>query len=72
MSDKTSKKKYDCLETDEFWTYAGRETDKIWLIYAYHRGTGEIAAYVWGGRGLKTAKKLGGRLERLGITYGHI
>ena len=33
-------KHYDCLEIDEFWTYVGRKTNKIWLIYAYHRETG--------------------------------
>jgi transposase-like protein len=30
---------YDRLETDEFWTYAG-EKNKVWLIYACHRGSG--------------------------------
>jgi IS1 family transposase len=63
---------YDCLEIDEFWTYVGRKSNKIWLIYAYHRGTGEIVAYVWGKRDLKTAKKLRRRLKRLGISYDYI
>jgi IS1 family transposase len=66
-----ARKHYDCLEIDEFWTYVGRKTNKVWLIYAYHRESGEIAAYVWGKRDLKTAKKLRRRLKRLGITYGH-
>jgi IS1 family transposase len=66
---KPARKHYDCLEIDEFWTYAGRKTNKLWLIYAYHRESGEIVAYVWGKRDLKTAKKLRGRLKRLGITY---
>jgi len=60
---------YDCLEIDEFWTYVGRKSNKVWLIYAYHRETGEIAAYVWGKRDLKTAQKLRRRLKRLKITY---
>jgi hypothetical protein len=47
---------YDRLEVDEFWTYAGKKKDKVWLIYAYHRESGEIAAFVWGKRDLKTAK----------------
>jgi hypothetical protein len=51
------KKRYGCLETDEFWTYAGKKKNKVWLIYAYHRESGEIAAYVWGKRGIKTAEK---------------
>jgi hypothetical protein len=36
----------DCLETDEFWTYVGKKKNKVRIIYAYHRGSGEIAAYV--------------------------
>jgi IS1 family transposase len=27
--------------------------NKIWLIYAYHRESGEIVAFVWGKRNLK-------------------
>jgi insertion element IS1 protein InsB len=69
---KPAKTHYDCLEVDEFWTYVGRKTNKIWLIYAYHRETGEIVAYVWGKRDLKTAKKLRKRLKQLGVTYDRI
>ena len=29
---KPAKTHYDCLEIDEFWTYAGRKTNKVWLI----------------------------------------
>jgi IS1 family transposase len=61
--------RYDCLEIDEFWTYVKEKKNKVWLIYAYHRETGEIVAYVWGKRDLKTALKLRKRLKRLGITY---
>jgi hypothetical protein len=57
---------YDRLEIDEFWTYEGKKKDKVWLIYAYHRGSGEIVAYVWGKRELKTAKKLRRGYEGLG------
>jgi transposase-like protein len=32
---------YDCLETDEFWTDVGKKKNKVWLIYAYHRGSGK-------------------------------
>jgi hypothetical protein len=54
---------YNRLEIDEFWTYEGKKQNKVWLIYAYHRATGEIAASnrrfaVWGKRDLKTALKL--------------
>jgi hypothetical protein len=34
------------LEVDEFWTYVGNKKNKVWLIYAYHRATGEIVSYV--------------------------
>ena len=45
---------YDSLEVDEFWTYActlrstrvGNKKNKVWLIYAYHRNSGEIVAFV--------------------------
>ena len=69
---KPEKKHYDTLEVDEFWTYVGNKKNKIWLIYAYHRETGEIVANVWGKRDLKTAKKLKKRIKRLGITYERI
>jgi IS1 family transposase len=63
---------YNHLETDEFWTYAGKKKNKVWLIYAYHRGSGEIVGYVWGKRDLKTAKKLRKRIQRLGISCDRI
>ena len=43
---------YESLEVDEFWTFVGNKKNKHWLIYAYHRETGEIVAYVWGKRDL--------------------
>jgi hypothetical protein len=48
---------YDCLEADEFWTHVGKKKNKVWLIYAYHRGSGEIAAYEWGEEGSKDGAK---------------
>ena len=33
---------YDSLEVDEFWTYVGNKKNKVWLLYAYHRFTGEF------------------------------
>jgi IS1 family transposase len=63
---------YDCLEVDELWTYVGSKTKKVWLIYAYHRESGEIVCFVWGKRDLKTAKKLKKKLVSLGIRYGAI
>jgi IS1 family transposase len=63
---------YDRLEIDEFRTYVGEKKNKVWLIYAYHRETGEIVAYVWGKRELKTAKKLRKGIKGLGISYDRI
>ena len=63
---------YDELEVDEFWTYVSNKTQKKWLIYAYHRKTGEIVAWVWGGRNLKTARRLRQKLKDLKITFGQI
>jgi IS1 family transposase len=65
---------YDCLEIDEFWTYVGKKKNKVWLIYAYHRGSGEIVAsnrrfVVWGNRDTRTAEKLKERIKELGISY---
>jgi IS1 family transposase len=49
------------LEIDEFWTYVGKKANKLWLIYAYHRDTGEIVASnlrfaVWERGDIKTAE----------------
>jgi IS1 family transposase len=66
------RKHYDCLEIDEFWTYVGNKRNKVWLIYAYHRESGEAVSFVWGRRDLKTAEKLRERLGALGVSYDRI
>lgn len=63
---------YDKLEVDEFWTYIGSKNRKAWLIYAYHRETGEIVSYVWGKRNTGTAKRLLKKIKSSGITYGEL
>ena len=63
---------YNSIESDEFWTYVGSKSKKVWLIYAYHRETGEIIAWVWGKRNLKTAKKLRKKLKKLSVTYDQV
>jgi IS1 family transposase/transposase-like protein len=63
---------YDILEVDEFWTYVENKKNKVWLIYAYHRETGEIVAFAWGKRDLKTALELKKKLLDLEISYGCI
>ena len=56
----------------EFWTFVGNKNNKQWLIYAYHRETGEIVAYVWGKRDLATVQRLKTKLKQLGIHYTRI
>jgi IS1 family transposase len=35
-----------------------KKKHKIWLIYAYHRESREIGAFVWGKWDVKTAQEL--------------
>ena len=63
---------YDCLEVDELWTYVGKKSNNVWLLYAYHRESGEIVCFVWGKRNLKTAQKLKQKFVDLKIRYGTI
>ena len=63
---------YDYLEVDGFWIYVGNKKNKVWLIYAYHRDTGEIVGFAWGKRNLKTARKLRRKLLKSNISYGTI
>jgi IS1 family transposase/transposase-like protein len=60
---------YDNLEVDEFWTYVGCKKNRVWLIYAYHRSTGEIVAYVWGKRNYKTIRKLRDKLLSMKVSF---
>jgi IS1 family transposase len=63
---------YEYLEIDEFWTYVKKKSNKVWLLYAYDLEIGEIVAYVWGNRNLKTARKLRKKLSELGVSYSKI
>ncbi|KAA6336032.1 hypothetical protein EZS27_015786 [termite gut metagenome] len=63
---------YERLEVDEFWTYVGNKSKKYRLIYAYERQSGEIVAYVWDKRDLKTIKRLREKLFKLGVSFGCI
>ncbi|MDR3341302.1 MAG: hypothetical protein LBT14_00670, partial [Treponema sp.] len=49
-------------------TNFGHTLEKNQIKYGlfYHRASGEIVAYVWGKRDLKTAQKLKEKLKRLG------
>jgi IS1 family transposase/transposase-like protein len=70
FTNEPSKKYYDSLEIDEFWSFVGEKKQKCWLIYAYHRESGEIVAWVFGKRNLLTAKKLRKRIKELGLDIG--
>ena len=63
------KSHYDRLEVDEFWTFVGNKKNKVWLLYAYERKSGEMVAYVWGRRDIKTVRKLKEKIKSLCITY---
>ena len=63
---------YESIEVDGFWTFVGNKNNKQWLIYAYHRETGEIIAYVWGKRDLATVQRLKAKLKQLGVHYTRI
>ncbi|MDR0393544.1 MAG: IS1 family transposase [Tannerella sp.] len=69
---KPKQQHYNSLEVDEFWTYVGKKKNKVWLIYAYDRDSGEIVSFVWGKRDVKTAKKLRKKLLAAGIGYDRI
>jgi IS1 family transposase len=45
------------------------EKNKVWLIYAYDRETGETVSFVWSKRDLKTAVKLRKKLFATGVSY---
>jgi IS1 family transposase len=60
---------YESLEVDEFRTYVEKKSNKVWLIYAYDRASGEIVAYIWGKRDLKTARLLRKKLSKSGVTF---
>ena len=51
---KPTQKHYDVLQFNEFHI-VGHKKNKVWLIYAYHQKTGQIVAFIWGKRDLKTA-----------------
>ena len=63
---------YDCLEIDEFWSFVGKKSNKVWLIYAYHRETGEVVAWFFGKRNAKTAIKLYKKLKEKGIKWSKL
>jgi IS1 family transposase len=49
-----------------------KKKNKVWLIYAYDRESGEIVSFVWGKRDLKTTGKLQKKLLAARISYDRI
>ena len=49
--------------------YVGSKKNKIWLIYAYDRSSGEIVVFVWGKRNLASAKQLREKLSQMGVSF---
>lgn len=66
---KSKQTHYKCLEVDEFWTFVGDKKIKHWLQYVYDRNSGEIVAFVLGGRDVITTERLKKRVKELNITY---
>lgn len=50
------------LELDELGTYVGQRRHNVWLWLALCRRTRQVVAYVLGGRGRRTAKRLWRRI----------
>ena len=57
----------DKLEVNEFRTYVGKKSHKHWLLYAYHRESGDIVAWVFGKRNEKTVRAFWYEIKTPGI-----
>ena len=66
------RKYYPVLAVDEFYTFAGNKRNRLWLIYAYCRQTGEMVTYVWGRRDAATVRALKRRLQQLEVSCNRI
>jgi hypothetical protein len=49
---------YSCLEADVSRTYAEKKSNKVRIIYAYYRQTGEITVFVLGKTRLENCKSM--------------
>jgi hypothetical protein len=54
--------RYDTLEETGYGPLSGEKA--VWLVYAYCRESGEIAAFMRGKRNLKRVRRLRHRLQR--------
>ena len=50
------------LELDELWSFVGKKADKRWVWIALVRHTRQVVAYVIGGRGELTCRRLWDRI----------
>ena len=64
---KPMKRNYEELQIDELWTWVWWKGSVHWLIYAYAPENGEIVAWQWGDRDIKTVKKLYNKLKELKV-----
>ncbi|GHU49048.1 hypothetical protein FACS1894200_07140 [Spirochaetia bacterium] len=60
---------YAMLEAKELWTYLGNIENKLQLLYACDRESGEIVVYQWVTGDSASVKSLQDALDRQGITY---
>ncbi len=48
------KEYYESLQIDEFWTYVGNKSNKVWLLYVYSAENQEVVSYIFGDRSENT------------------
>lgn len=60
---------YHKVQIDEQWSYVGKKSKKVWLIYAYCHQTGEILGFAMGKRNQKTVRQLLLKLKGLEIDF---
>ena len=60
---------YQEVQIDEQWSYVGRKSRKVWMIYAYAPQNGEILGFAMGKRNWKTVSNLLVKLKTLEIDF---
>lgn len=63
---------YESIEIDEFWTFVGRKSKRVWLIYAFDRVSKKIISYVWGKRNSETVMRLKIQLCKSQISFRYV
>jgi len=60
---------YHKVQIDEQWSYVGKKSKKVWMIYAYAPQTGEVLGFAMGKRNRKTIYNLMLKLKTLEIDF---